>query len=263
MLKNAANEVSTIIKKTEKIGDNFKDYRVLIVENDSNDNTRNHLLTWAKNNPRVTILGCGINAPECKMPSISGNIADKQSIVNRSRISKMVDLRNIPINYIKNSAELKEFDYTIIWDLDIIGSTYIDGIYDSMYELENNKGLSCMCAYGIYRWLGVLPIYYDTYAHINAGEKPFHLKDKAAHDLKTAFTEGLKYMRGDDITPVTSCFSGFSIYRVKDLLHPGVTYTMTPDSDTNIECEHVRFHKTLPGKIAMNPNMINLVLLNK
>ena len=37
----------------------FKDYVILIVENDSKDNTRQVLLKYANNDPKFKVLGCG------------------------------------------------------------------------------------------------------------------------------------------------------------------------------------------------------------
>jgi hypothetical protein len=269
MLRDASKSVPTIIRKVEMLGEKFGKYKVLIVENDSKDNTRALLLDWASRNPRVTILGCGINTSECKMgtqPTIGHG-------VNRRRIQKMVTLRNIILDHIRGSSDsdddqtdpLSSYAYTAIWDLDTIGSVYIDGVMNTIYHLEqsSNAGVDAVCANGIYRWVGSIPIYYDTYAHLDHGDK-FHISTKYLHDVKKGLTQGTR-QRGDDLVDVKSCFSGFTIYRTSGLLAPGVEYDMSPEngSDDNLECEHVRLHAKLKGSVRLNPSMVNLVVLNE
>jgi hypothetical protein len=238
LLRDVSSLTDMIRKKVEHIGSYFKRYIVILVENDSNDDTRKKLLNWVDENPRVTLLGCGINVRECSIPASSEKTIGH--MVDRKRISKMVNLRNIYLKYLKESIDPDLYRFTAVWDLDLIGSLYADGLFDSVYQLEKNRGLSAICANGLYRWLGFWPI---------------------EHDLVKGLTKGL-YLRGDPLLPVQSCFSGFTLYKTKDLILKNVIYSMTP-SKSNIECEHVRLHSTLPGKIVMNPNMIHLILLNR
>jgi glycosyltransferase involved in cell wall biosynthesis len=264
LLRDVVSKIPEIKRKAERVGQLFKNYTILIVENDSTDGTREALLQWASSNPRVFILGCGINENECKMkkPKTIGHGIDS------TRIQKMVDLRNIYLSFIKENYMKYQWDYTIMWDLDLIGSVYLDGITHSinLFGKELNKGnlIDAICAYGIYRW-GPLTIYYDTYAHIDHGDD-FHVKDKIYHDIrKGLFT---RYSRGDTPLNVVSCFSGFTIYRTLALIPKKVVYDMTPinkenkdSKEQNIECEHARLSYHL-NNVIMNPSMINLVMLN-
>ena len=265
LVRDVENKMAAIERKAEKIGKSFYNYRILIVENDSSDKTRELLLNWAKRNPKVEILGCGLNAEKC---SIKG--AEKKTeghSVYRTRIEKMVYLRNIYLEWVQYYAKTKSpspvkgittkhFDYMAVWDLDTIGNVYIDGIANTIQQFKNNPDADAICAYGIYRF-GPLEIYYDTYAHLTAADK-FHIDSKTYHDVKTRFN--VQHKRGEDMVPVVSCFSGFTMYRVSSLMKPGVEYDMSPPE--NLECEHVRLHSKLSGKIFLNPSMINLVLLN-
>lgn len=294
LVRDVSDKIPFIKKKVESVGSQFKDYRVLIVENDSKDDTRDLLLKWTKENPKVIILGCGINftgdnsyndSPvNNKKSHCHISFASKKTEghpVSYGRIEKMVHLRNIYLDHIKNNKEYHNFDYTIMWDFDTVGVVYIDGILSTIYAMNNkniNKNInkkiniddiSGVCAYGIYRWMGNIPIYYDTYAHIDYGDN-FNLNNKMEHDIKKGFGYGVlrsfSPQAHQDLIPVKSCFSGFTIYRTKDLLPSNVKYTMTPSdivkSTGNIECEHVRLSETLPSHMYMAPDMINLVLLN-
>jgi hypothetical protein len=252
MLRDAEKRMPLIKQKVEAIGNLFRKYHVLIVENDSTDKTRDLLLQWTKQNPSITILGCGHNAATCKLSfeKTEGHGVD------RNRIEKMTKLRNIYLEELKKNYS--DCDYAIIADFDIIGTTYLDGIANTMSHFEEDVNLSAICAYGIYEW-AFMNIYYDTYAHQDVGEGDFHIDLKTAHDIRKGLS--IKHSRGEPLVDVKSCFSGFTIYRVAALLPANVKYDMS--SEENLECEHSRMHKYIKGRIAMNPSMINLVLRNE
>lgn len=255
MVRDVYRKLPQIIKKIERTGELFGDYRVLVVENDSTDGTRGGLLEWARSNDRVKILGCGVNVDECKIPSMPKTEGHS---VTRGRIQKMVDLRNIYLDEIRN-GDYSDYAYTIAWDTDLIGSVYLDGIANSIgwFGSPEGKKIDAICANGIYRWLGHFNVFYDTYALLEKGEK-FHIDDKLSHDIRKGLTIRLK--RGEGLKEVDSCFSGFSIYRTDALLGDGVKYEMS--SGDEVLCEHVSLCKALDGKKMINPSMICYVLLN-
>jgi hypothetical protein len=253
LVRDVGSRISEIIKKAEKVGSLFANYHVLIVENDSSDDTREKLLDWARKNSNVTILGCGYNVEKCSIPK--NNIKTIGHHVDRPRIQKMVDLRNIYLEEIKKN--FYNYDYAVFWDLDMIGSVYVDGIANSIDFLHRNPDADVTCAYGIYHW-GLFTLFYDTYALLHKGEK-FHIDMKTIHDIRKGLWE-VKYQRGDDPVEVDSCFSGFAIYKVRSILPENVIYDMSQDG--NLECEHVRLNIKIKGKKYVNPSMINLVLEN-
>lgn len=255
LLRDVESRVPDIRKKVERVGNLFRDYRVFIVENDSSDKTRSLLLKWAAENPKVTILGCGYNALSCslpKSPKTEGHYVDRQ------RIEKMTRLRNIYLDEIKRFCSLNDgWDYVIMWDLDMLGSVYLDGIQHTMGFLKSHPDVNVVCSYGIYRW-GTMVLFYDTYALLHLNEE-FHIDMKTIHDIRKGWWE-TGYQRGDTPFEVDSCFSGFAIYRTSSLLGDSVFYDMSPPG--NLECEHVRLNKKIKGKKVINPSMINFVLLN-
>jgi hypothetical protein len=259
MVRDVAKTIPLIKKKVERTGKMFGDYRVLIVENDSADGTRETLLQWAKENPKVIILGCGVNAPECKLKT-QKTVGHS---VDRSRIQKMVDLRNVYLEYIKSSfpASSKEgsgWDYVIGWDLDALGTVYLDGIASSLTFLESDPDIDCVCANGFYHW-GAFKLFYDTYAAVDLEEK-FHIDFKTLHDIRKGVWEA-NYSYGSKPVEVRSCFSGFTIYRTSALTDPEVWYEMS--DETNLECEHTVLCDLIKGKKFINPSMINLLILNE
>ena len=257
LLRDVAKRLEEIKIRAERMGKAFGDYRIVVVENDSSDGTRIALKKWRDDNCRVIILGCGINSQSdtCNMPKASTK-TDGHS-VDRKRIEKMTHLRNIYLDYVKRY--LSDYDFAIVWDMDIVGTVYLDGVANTIgyftHPHSSIKNADAICAYGVYRW-GWLTLYYDTYAHIDKEDK-FHIDLKTVHDIKKGI--GNQYTRGTEPIKVISCFSGFTIYRVSSLLANKTIYDMSPPD--NLECEHVRLHRHLKN-IYLNPSMIHFVLLN-
>lgn len=260
LVRNVEDRIPDMIKKCEATGGLFEDYRILIVENNSNDKTRDLLIDWSKKNPKVIVLGCGYNNPQPCSISIA-TVETKDHFIDRPRIEKMVYLRNIYLEEIKKNTELNTFDFVLMWDLDILGSMYLDGIANTMYHFmkDENLGVDAICSHGIV-FAGAANLYYDTYAHVDKG-KNFDFNSKFSHDISVRTTKMFD-KRGDEPYEVNSCFSGATFYRMSALLKDQVFYDMTPSNENNLECEHVRLHQKLDGKILLNPSNIHLVLQN-
>lgn len=248
LVRDTSKMVEHLKKKVESIGSLFGDYRVLVVENDSSDNTRDKMLKWSNENPRVSVLGCGVNVPECKLnlPKTVGHS------VSFNRIKKMCHLRNVCLDHAKKVYP--DFDYLAMWDLDILGVLYNHGVLHSVGLFNLEPSIDAICAYGIYKW-GSVGIYYDTYAHLECDEV-FDLQKKYIDDLSKWVIHS-KHKMNDPPSKVQSCFGGFTMYRMSSL--NGVEYH-DPDPE-NTECEHVILSRQL-SNVVLNPGMVHLVLLN-
>ena len=255
LVRDVEPNIPQIIQKVESLGKYFKDYIVLIVENDSKDRTRPMLLRWRKQNPRVHVLGCGVNATNaCKLPKTPKTIGHQ---VDLPRLEKMATLRNIYLDYMKKHLDPKEWPYTLVWDLDSLSVVYEDGFLHSIGAMVKNPDVGVMCANGIYNW-GAFTYFYDALAYLEKGED-FHIDDHMAHNIRHGVLESIGE-RGGDPHEVDSCFSGFTIYRSSELVKPKVTYTLPKGQ---MLCEHVALHQRMNTKKAVDPSMINLVLLNE
>lgn len=232
-------------QKYEFFGSFFKDYKIIIVENDSKDKTRELLLEWVKTNPRVTILGCGVNKNECKMNTKTFSSFN----VGSERIGKMAMLRNIYMEFIKNL----NFEYTTIIDFDIRGSLYIDGIAHSFYCFSENPHIDAIGANAINNFLNT---YYDPFALVELN-KPLDFsdyKEKVSHDIE--ISKKYDYKMGDKLVPVRSCFAGCVIYKTNQIRNR--RYKSAPKG--KLGCEHVYFNDGL--KMFMNPSMLFSVWAN-
>lgn len=250
LLRNSENSVLANRAKAELIGSLFKDYRIIVLENDSIDWTRNYLLEWASMNNRVSIIGCPeeLNGWECNL-NLKPTIIHDRSI---SRIERMVNLRNMCLKHIRDDSLLRTYDYVLNWDMDILADFYIDGIGSSGYWFKNGvDGVipEAICANTI---LGVKynnddPVanstYYDTYAHMDLEDnRPY----RTINDIKPPSC------KEDKLWHVTSCFNGFTFYRLPSILSK--FYELELNGNEAI-CEHTTLHKKMT-RVYINPRMI-------
>jgi len=263
LLRDVHHKMPEIIRRAEGLGSMFNKYYVVVVENNSTDGTREDLLAWSKKNPAVTVLGCGVNVKECNITFASTKT--EGHAVSHNRINKMSHLRNIYLDYLRNTPELSKTDFVFVVDLDLIGNVYLDGVANSLGHMSTTEGAAYqaagVCANGVYKWPG-FTVMYDTYAFLDLDDE-FDLNTKTFHDIKKGFFT--KHPWGHPPVLVKSCFGGFTIYDTKALLPKNVMCGI--QHGENIKCEHVLLHEQINKNSPLksmyhNPGMINLVALN-
>jgi hypothetical protein len=251
LARDCEKNILTNIEWLKHICNFFKDYKIIIVENDSADNTRKILLDWANNDSKVVILGCGINAEKCNLNMYKTNgICD----VSQKRINKMCKLRNIYINYIKTIPEINKYKYTMIIDPDIKGRFYIDGIINSIYHLSSNINIDGLSANSISSSL--TNYYYDTFAYVPLNYEKLYFNnvfEKIIHDFKVLLLVDFK--NENKPIKVKSAFGGICIYKTNKILTTNAIYDY---SKIGYSCEHSYFHKDM--NIYINPLMLGIIV---
>ena len=91
LTKNSEYHIPNMKIKLELIGSLFKNYKIVLFENDSTDNTRYHLKKWEKHNSNVHLIKCE-NNPECKF---NWKDAKLSGLLSTERMDKMRYMRNI------------------------------------------------------------------------------------------------------------------------------------------------------------------------
>jgi hypothetical protein len=242
LLRDGNGRIEDLKEKINSLRAIFSKVRVLIVENDSKDDTRKSLLEWSDEDPELEVLGCDdVNVDKCDY-SMHKTIDHE---ITKERMKKMAFLREI---YRKRVANMySDYDYVLVWDMDILGSLYIDGILSSLSILQGTD-YDGLCANGLGTILGK-SFYYDTFAHVPLSET------SSSHDLKRHLKGIMSFKppNKDGPVPVKSCFSGATLYKIKP-------FVMGKYATTDKTCEHTSFH--LDKKMGVNPKMINYVLRN-
>jgi len=262
MLHNNAQQLNRAISQLQELGSFFQSYVVLIVENDSSDHTRERLLEWRNltlTQPslrirNITILGCGHNnASECHIDFRNHGLHEWSS----ARTDKMRYLRTLYLEETKQ--EYADYDYMMVWDLDLEGRLYPDGVFHTIgYMQDHLSSVDSVCANGL-RY-GLKYQYYDTFAHVEYGQPPddewqrvksFNQALYRSPDDQMQWTYNWK--KGERPFRVTSCFGGFAIYSISSLITTNATYH---SFEGKVVCEHVDLNYRL--KHFLNPSMIYL-----
>ena len=241
-------------KFLEGLGKSFQDYRILIVENDSKDNTRKRLLRWQKQNPKVTILGCGVNARECRM-----NLeATKSKTHGSNRISKMAQLRNIYVDYV--NEHFRDWDYLVVNDLDLVADLSNTGWVSTFGYLNKDPSLSAVSAYGYYD-LWFKKVFYDDFAFVPIGS-PIEIPNKKDISFKIGEKiemESYLLETKKELAPVRSAFSGLTVYRISHI-SKDARYDYCRKENMKA-CEHSYFNQHLE-KIVVHPGLKYRIIRN-
>jgi hypothetical protein len=220
--------VNTTIARIERLGSMFRDYRAVIYENDSADQTRQKLHDWQDQNPRVTIISEDRNDP-VNLPSRC-----------LSRAARMAYYRGQCHQLISRGHA--RYDHVIIVDTDLYGGWSYDGIAHTFgqddWDFVGANGI-------IYRRRWLQP---NTTSHYDAWA--FRV-DSNFTPLTTKQVNHMRYDRGQPMQRVYSCFGGLGIYRM-----PAFMAGRYDGSDI----EHVTFHREMHrrgfGRTFLNPSLI-------
>lgn len=232
VIAGLARDVAWVLPLTmariEHQGEYYQDYRVVIYENDSADETRWLLQAWASRNPRVQFY--------------SETRDDPVNEASRclSRAARMAYYRQQCHHVI--SEQFPNFDDVMLVDTDLIGGWSFDGVAHTYaqthWDFVGANGI-------IYRRRGLRPnqlAQYDAWAFRNTPD---------FRPLTTKEVNRMLYQRGQPLQFVYSCFGGVGIYRMEAYLAGRYEGT---------DVEHVTFHQELHrqgyAKTYLNPNLI-------
>jgi hypothetical protein len=228
LARNVGSILPLSIQRIENLARCFADFRVVVYENDSTDDTRLVLARWERGNRRVAavseLLDDPVN-PTTRCLDRAGRMA-----FYRRRCQEQV------------LEQFGHFDAVIIIDCDVQGGFSIDGIASSFghpgWDFVGSNGLICR-RHGLA--LNALR-QYDTWA----------LRfDAALTPLSTAAAGGIVYERGLPLVPVTSCFGGLGIYTMEAYRAGGYG---------GDDLEHATFHRSLIAsgydRLYLNPSQL-------
>ena len=208
----------------------FKTFKMLVYENDSDDNTVKILEKFKQTHP--------------KFDYISENIQDDDDNLSRTEI--LAHGRNTLLKHIQG------FDYMIMVDLDDVISTFKPSQLKYLFEHKEWDALFANCE-----------TYYDIWALRIEKDKwtpkcPFKVIDydcweKAHYHQSKHFVSQhqIKIPSSAPLIPVNSAFGGFGIYKVNKININENRY------DGSNQCEHVSFHKGMNNLFICPKFMVN------
>jgi hypothetical protein len=225
-VRDAEDNINNIKKLYRYFTRYFNKVKLLVMENDSKDKTREKLLDL-KSDINIDVIGCGLNSNVCNI-----KLNNDRTSRNYKRFRRMAIVRNELVSHIKKIQN--NYNYCIMFDGDMKLNIYTNGFLESMYHLEYKHHIDAISCYGLgYASLLVLNKIYDGIAY-----KP--VDNDNLINLLTTF-------RLSNLTKVISSFNGLSIYKLP------FTDNIKYDIKTK-ECEHISFNKNF--NIYLNPKFV-------
>lgn len=226
----------------------FKDYRVVVYENDSKDATKKLLRQWkSRDGQRIHI--CMEDTDSSSTIPDAGSV-NANPFFCKKRITKMANLRNKYMEYI--DAQKWDADYLIVVDLDV-ARLDLDAILSSF---KNGAEWDAVTAFGYSLSPKMSLRYHDTYALTRWGDEN---NPQTEEKIKRLADEYGRLKTSDEWVRVYSAFGGLAIYKFEAV--KGLRYKALPNDDSRVEmkCEHFSIYKQMQergyDKFYVNPQM--------
>lgn len=250
LCRNVSQKIDHVKKLFSRIGKEFQYYKIVLMENDSNDNTRPLLLEWESNDDHVTVLTC------CDIGSCQCILKKKTALqfggASESRLVNMAQYRSRLLNYVKENSQI--YDYCLMADFDLGGafcldSFFINFTFDFEWDAFFVNGRNTVPG-----TFGFQTVAYDSLAFVSMNQEydeiktdPFFLLGQLRrmnHLINVSYNSGP--------FRVKSAFNGYGLYKVSSL--HSASYIGKPI------CEHINLHESMfrsgSNKLYLNPQWI-------
>lgn len=247
--RDCSSQLSRLIPKLEALGETFRSYKIVVVENDSADDTADVVLAWAAKNQNVIPVLFSENK---KLTNKVREGSEEPHDFGRSRISRIVFARNL---YLNELHTLPTTDYVIIVDLDIMDFS-IPGIANS---LEQRNEWDCATSSGL-RYTVRSPfsskVYWDTYAYEPI--EGFSDGVQSLADIRSSQKILRARLKLNGLIPALSAFGGLAIYKSQVLAGQQYAAVKNDNAEVPILCEHVKLHRSISQsngrfRLVINP----------
>lgn len=244
LARNVDEYLSNVLRHIYDVASLCGRYKIIIYENDSNDDTKQLLSAFQQKDPDNFLL--------FTMDGLSNQILD--------RTQRLAYLRNKGLQHVTTYFPDYEFYFPI--DLDHPNSGPADLLtYERLfYDLASDESLG-----GFFP--NSLPFYYDIWAlrakdwcEVDCWDQFATLSRQIGKDMALNICIDKRQVflnpNGPDIE-VTSAFGGAALYKIKDVHN---TYYNGLNKNKTI-CEHIYFNQTLIDKglrLYIRPDWINL-----
>lgn len=230
LVEDARRQLPRLAARIERLGEMFKDYRILVGELPSQDATVEYLQDWQASNPRLEILTVNRGTARGAQPPPG---LDRQRAA--AELRERVRLRI--------AEQFSSFEATIVVDVQLAGGWSYEGIAHTFAQND---------------WDAVGP----------TGPQKFHTR-RSTYEAASSYDNGQRdslsseaRLRGGPLVPMTPCFGGLIVYRTACML-VGTYVGDSPASwDPAERCEQERFHQSLRrsgrSRLFINPSQIAL-----
>ncbi|MDR0833279.1 MAG: hypothetical protein LBN93_03725 [Candidatus Symbiothrix sp.] len=237
-----ARDCGQAIKKNspriEKLRKQFAECDVVIIENDSKDNTKQVLADWAEKSDGVHVISNDFGTLTIP-PKTTTTILPEYSY---HRIEKMARYRNMYLDYI--DQQCKDYDYLIVLDIDVPWFQY-KNITHIINEAPDDWGAISANGRTFYN---LRYRYYDIYAFSETKTEKMDIHILKGDGYWQETLKNRKLISKKAYTSVYSAFGGAAIYNYSTI--KGLRYHVLLNKDERIEafCEHVSLNDAIINK---------------
>lgn len=254
LVRNLETKIEKNIHRLCELGQNAKNYQILLFENDSKDQTVNKLISLKQNNNHIDFENHIFNRPHF------GPTKEEQ------RTIALAEYRNALKLKVANGYQ--DYNYTIVCDMDFqdinMNGLYnsfgwfslldtIDAIAGNSFELKYIFNPNKPSLWNYDSW--AFRYMWWTHLHLN-DQILMNQRDNGLHsyDPNLWFAFFIPPL-GGSLIPVNSAFGGMTIYKTNKYIN---------GEYDGYDCEHVCFHKSLKEKypqykLYLNPSQAMLV----
>lgn len=242
LTRNTSSVIVNTLSSLIDLGTKAKDYKIVLFENDSSDDTVKIINSLRERNTHIELLTEIYNKPQY------GTVQD------RERTMLLAQYRNKLKNYV--NEHYSDYDFIVVADTDFQNFS-LDGVYNSFGWLYENEIAGAICGNSFeYR-----PIFsnneepslwnYDSWAYRASWWNNLQAHNMPAVRYNSMFWFGLQILPiGSHPFRINSGFGGMAIYRKK--------FYFSADYSGE-DCEHVMFHYNLKQKnpdfhLFLNPS---------
>lgn len=194
--RDVGDRLPSTINIIENLGSKFKDYKVVVYENNSKDETKEILENWKIANPRVFAITEDVD--EKTLDSRIINYKEGKYY----KPEEIARARNIVLD-VAMSRDYKDYAYVIWLDMDFKIPPDLEGIYELF---KGEREWDAVFAYGI----DPPGTYWDWYAFRDK-EEP--LGSESLGNKWWYLPKTFKLSKSDNWHPVYSAFGGCGIYK--------------------------------------------------
>lgn len=247
LCRNLEKRIISNLEKINTLLDNkCLEYKIILFENDSIDNTKEHISNYQQQNKNIILLSENYNRPHFG------------SIKNNKRTEALAEYRNNLKKYVQQNYS--DFDFTIMMDLDF-SDLSIEGIYNSFGWLKEFNTIGGMAGNNfeiksIFDNTPPMIWNYDSWAFRGSWWEDLDYQPKNTfNQYNSMFWFGMWVLPiGSQPVTINSAFGGCCIYRNEFFLSGNYN---------GQDCEHVTFHYSIKNnnpnfQLFLNPSQIML-----
>ncbi|MDI6046659.1 hypothetical protein [Flavobacterium yafengii] len=235
LARDCDRSLPKIIKLINELRSNFVWSEVVVIENDSKDDTKCILLDWEKRNDGIKIISQDYGVLTIPKQSNDGI----KPLVSFYRIDKMTMYRNMYIKYIKGIEH--EIDNVIVIDVDI-ESFSVEGVLKSITKCEGKVGAIFANGISVRKAFDIVysKIFYDVFAVYE-----YPMKENFSFtqlSLMETFESIMNKLKRSKNIRVISAFGGLSVYNYKAIANLEYKVVLNHKNEKEAICEHIPFN---------------------